>query len=970
MKKWIKKIVAPALVVAASMGLSACSFFEKEQDKSGYIFSNYDNTYYVNEDFVINGTILKITDKNGVETEVEVTRSMIKNMPDMTTSGTKKIVVVYNGVEYTFTIKVENRPANVLTDKLQEFLSKYESGKASSMHANVVTNIDAKYFNQKADADYYKDLDVTSEDFSEDRLTNTIYNAIFDAIVEGSFNIGAENIISAEDMKAKLDTIKTAEKVESTISEFDMFDYILDKMLPESDEYYINKIGEFICDNTDITSRNGKLSINNVVRNYYFKLKELEKFELRDLYVDLISTINGYTDNYVVKEVTAHIENLDIDELSNLLSDLIYVQSLNECKVMTVDNWAKHWINNEEAVFETSAVATNLIKQQANARKALVRSQEVAIKNLLEGKDVKQTILDSIQASIDYATNVYSITAMCKSKQWVICTNDGDDWYSPEISWHVEWVNWDEQNVVMYYDDTMDTCSIIKDYATDVYNLIDTGDIEKAIRDYQLVELAVDEMLITNGIIAEENRDEVVDKIYNIIDTKMTGKELYNEILSIVLTEEDSYYIDVAVDFVANWTMIDTLSGKMELEEVITNYYYKLKNAESFDVKQALIDIFTVVNSYTTDEMVRTATDSLKTMELEQLAHIISDVRYVYCTNNVEILPVEHFSNPWEVGKIDQYFVDNAQSLDIIGKYANNEQKLIKIFEGAILDLATTTSVEEFKNIVLDVTSNLEEYYNIHIGILEDLKHNDWVICEFDDDGYIYPLVDYYYRNTSTGYKAVPNWDYDINCAQENADGYAMAYDYIDLAWKMITDIEGATRDLADMYRSEIAEYVMSVTGEIVNPESDLYAEIETLVNDVIDDYVNDAIDFDTITSEIDRMITEYAHEDGKTVAKALHMFVMSFGYDEETDYNEIFKDIELPYQIESVDYNQLMKKLFDENTYDAFTFSDVEVEYLTDAEGEIIGESLTLVVDVNFDAIIASLVGNVKINLVLDFKG
>ena len=163
---------------------------------------------------------------------------------------------------------------------------------------------------------------------------------------------------------------------------------------------------------------------------------------------------------------------------------------------------------------------------------------------------------------------------------------------------------------------------------------------------------------------------------------------------------------------------------------------------------------------------------------------------------------------------------------------------------------------------------------------------------------------------------------------------------------------------------------MMLVEGAGFESDTEVYAEIQTLVGNVIDDYVAGTLDIDAITSEIDRLINAYAHEDTKTILKAGHMLVMSLMYDEEVDYNEIFKDIELPYQIESVDYNVLMKKLFDESTYNAFTFSDVEVEYLTNDAGEIIGESLTLTIDVNFDAIISSLTGDIKINLVLGFEG
>ena len=98
------------------------------------------------------------------------------------------------------------------------------------------------------------------------------------------------------------------------------------------------------------------------------------------------------------------------------------------------------------------------------------------------------------------------------------------------------------------------------------------------------------------------------------------------------------------------------------------------------------------------------------------------------------------------------------------------------------------------------------------------------------------------------------------------------------------------------------------------------------------------------------------------------YMLYNALNYDESVDYNEVFKDIELPKQVESVDYNKLMSQVMDKETYEIFTFNDIEVEYITDDSGKIVAEKLTLKVDVDFDVLISSLKGEVTFTLTLDF--
>ncbi len=105
MKKSFLKIVTAGLVMSFTFGISGCDLQNKNKTTE-YSVENCESTYTVNDPFSISGAKLNIKDKKGSETEVEITDDMIKSMPDMSTSGTKNVIIVYNGKEYILTIKV------------------------------------------------------------------------------------------------------------------------------------------------------------------------------------------------------------------------------------------------------------------------------------------------------------------------------------------------------------------------------------------------------------------------------------------------------------------------------------------------------------------------------------------------------------------------------------------------------------------------------------------------------------------------------------------------------------------------------------------------------------------------------------------------------------------------------------------------------------------------------------------------
>lgn len=150
--------------------------------------------------------------------------------------------------------------------------------------------------------------------------------------------------------------------------------------------------------------------------------------------------------------------------------------------------------------------------------------------------------------------------------------------------------------------------------------------------------------------------------------------------------------------------------------------------------------------------------------------------------------------------------------------------------------------------------------------------------------------------------------------------------------------------------------------------------ESESVFNKVFDwsegfvfEIINDLVSLETSFSELFDIVDEYGSEPNKTIALAT-LAMAAFFSDAEIDYNELFAGIELPPQIESIDYNKLVAKLKSENTYKVFELGNVEVKTVLNSSGEIVREILTLTLNIDFDIMVTKTVGSINITLEINY--
>ena len=209
----IKGIFIAGLALTAPLTLVGCK--DKEPTISGYTFSDYDDSYYTNETFSILGTKLNLKMSDGTTKIVDVTAEMIKQLPDISTAGTKTITVTYNSKEYTYTINVEQYVPTVSLVKVNNLKTDYFIGDNLQIGSATLTiTTDGVESNVEITNDMVKNFNTTTagtKDLSivyKNKTLNVKYTVTAVAMAEITNVTGitttyfvGDNIVISEDAK-------------------------------------------------------------------------------------------------------------------------------------------------------------------------------------------------------------------------------------------------------------------------------------------------------------------------------------------------------------------------------------------------------------------------------------------------------------------------------------------------------------------------------------------------------------------------------------------------------------------------------------------------------------------------------------------------------------------------------------------------------------------------------------------------
>lgn len=313
---------------------------------------------------------------------------------------------------------------------------------------------------------------------------------------------------------------------------------------------------------------------------------------------------------------------------------------------------------------------------------------------------------------------------------------------------------------------------------------------------------------------------------------------------------------------------------------------------------------------------------------------------------------------------------------------------IVTIASGELVDMPDLI-VKVCDAIGVDPTIYLDRYnQNGTLNILEDLA-NEYLRVEsiVDTTELNNAILDIakFLDNTMTGEFDLNQFLGLVNNLAKETDDYLTrmdlnSEDYDKYALKLVQAITDTTKTFKENIVAYLNRYDVVIQGTIVDlicnalsidREGTAYDELCLIVATHYESALDGTFAPGELIGDVTNYIETYLSKDAATVMKALtSMFILleAKNSEREIDYNEIFSFIELPKEF-TIDYNVLIAKLLDENSYnDIFTYDNLTVQYVDDSQGNIVKEVITFNVYLDFDMMITSIDADATITLEINF--
>lgn len=1299
MKKGFLKVVTAGLVVASSVGLVACA---ENEDELKYSIYNYDNTYTINETFSLSGAKLKITNKDGSETEITITDDMIKSLPDMSTVGTKTITIVYDGNEFTLTIEVLE--ASVINHQITGYETSYYTndtlnvsdlrlklfydngtdetktvtpsmiqqmpdmttagtktvtilygGESYSFTISVieptitgytVTGYEQSYFtsdeftldNVKLNLSYnnnsQKAIDITPSMIEEMPDMTTAGTKTIVVNYQGHQYQFTINVVAPSQVDY---VISGYQNSYFTTSTFTTDGLKLKVFYNDDSEEEINITESMIQQMPVMTTAGTKtIVVNYNQKQYTFTISVVEP-------IVLSHSITGYADSYFTSAIftTNGLKlnlvyndgnNASIDVVPSMIKQVPNMTVPGNKTVVVVYNGDEYQftirvvapretgrqvigfeelydintelelseiqikVNYEDGTNEFVDVTEGMIEQMPDMSTEGIKNIFVTyngqstpisfevkdfakaemmekIQNFMKdynSADVKTSgikinvegtakyLEDNVEFNeqlINYAVssvsnlegyeigkidNIYVFMKEFETwedfqKEWcmldlfnteycVICSVPSANNYVTEYGTvpmsHIEYlISSGEEMVQISLDEFKDSLQLTslwsdEDKEISIFNSKLAKPIYKAITN-AIVNATMD-IKKDDIISAKDNLTAQLDIIKTLqnINTNVTNIDFYNHFVNdMLLTESDSTYVELARTYIAEMFEITDQKTLDELDYTLTKDIRKIRNNQLQDLETTynmIVELNNILQASDGNaslleklDIIVSGIDSQDKHMLSKFVYSFKDFARVFTYTYGETADYEEAisGNRWYYGECylqgdtwiyiyrDEISVANEDEL--VEEYYAGLKSFVERFE----NIADYTNVKTFAyDIISDmramdqVVQELEaneyesEFMNFYITSSVRMAVEYYIemydanmIADIIDmlamsapDGYDLPenLVEALQDCADTIYSAFSKSEIDyIKLIEDICDRLELEKDYyiekcnageltifadvfdrymgdlsqfegVELEFytalkascnyldsvlvqgtdrtELMNEINKAVKAMYNVYveLGEYAEYEQMITDIIVrltNTEKDFNAnfkdvlteyktiakdsatmllldmfniyqdseiydkaqsELDFIVNHHLTAYLKDEFVIGDLVADMNEFIDTYCEEDVRTYVKSfaiLSTLVMNYG--EDIDYNELFSSIELPNEIKNVDFNKLIKEtLKDKETYDILDLQDVKVDYITDEEGNITKEILTISLNANYDILLSAMDAKVTLTIEINF--
>ena len=853
MKKGFLKTFLISLLMSFVFIFSACNTGTNVYVDS-YSITNEDesSTLYVGDNFTLDGYILNLVMTDGSKKSIKLQDSMIKNGPDMTSSGKKTVVLDYNSKTYSFNIYVEPKEKKEFLQELRHYLENFDSliNLPEEIVINAVLDYSASYLGNTAIFDSLNcdltispidivfgsydskgDYDTTTLlEFEEEDFAEFAYEALITTFIRKSFTPDNDDIVNVEE---KIIRINLSELGTDTVREISGYDFIYsivnDYILIQENSYYSDFITNFLAEifyidvvfdegDDEFAVSEAKYDLQNFSTGIVLKVKscEFKSLSIKDYMIDLGRIVYKHSSDSntrilfteVLKSAVGYdcstdtIINENIDEkhiFSNVvsaISDLNVIYKENEDGSTEVDN---------------SEEAREAAQEQTKKITALIRAFEDYIYDSFEAAKNEQpydtkAALDKIKlASEDYVNFIYEMY------------EDG---------------TWIENIIVVFITEPL----IILNDIIDLYDANPRIFIVNIMKYFDVMGKIIDSSGLSENI-TDEQRELIITFLYDVLQPNPNyDYENYIRSLCSMVGYDD--------------------------EELVQEYIREFEETKTFSL---LSDFFTDALAFYKDEEYRN----------ENLTSIAKELNIT----NVEAVEVLESR------------IEATESLIITIKYLENIP--INGYDPLVLTNYITTTLQDISSGAIG-----QEHLEILIFAFSQL--------------------------------------FDIEAAIRN-------------------NIQKAVGESQVLISEWLTGYITSLLNLDEDDSPVAYREIKTIISYAVSEYAKGSIDYTSIMNSFFKTVNEYCEDENKIIANSLGIMLMIIvGESSEIsfDYNKMFEYIDLPNSVNSINYNELIEKLFSNATYaDFIKVSDPQVKFVEE-QGVLIAEVVTFNISVNFELV------------------
>ena len=789
-------------------------------------------------------------------------------------------------------------------------------------------------------ASYGKEIVVYSQ-----AVAKSIYKAITNAIVDSSMDIQFKDILTAdESLVANLDILKTIKNIGVNLSNVDFYNFIVNELiLKEDDIVYVQDMMTFIKDNFYISDEESIQALEAALLRDMVRIRNNQFTESEKVYNmvielnDIMQKSNG--DPAQLERFDIVVSGIDKDD-QHIISKLAYTfkdmakiyyyeefETLDFEETQGNDKSYTGWYKNEEGqtVYKYSVEA-----YPENAQE-LIDKYYQGVKMLIEALENKEEYENR-------KTMAYDVIAAARMVDEVVVEVLENQYYSNNINTQITTgIKELLEQYIQLYD------------AEVIADLID-------LMAYALPEGASQHEVKTTSIIG--NTAPNMSPYLDWGDTvTVKPQSVYSKEEVIRFNYQGMMYVSRIVGiFEENGVKYFVCHGDGDKSINPANAIYDYEYADDVAYIKSLIDA-----GKTKAEIEKLSDKNNKMMIITQgqIQGLVTGVNEMYLS-----LPANLVAMLQECADIIYFELASPNPNDYV-KIVEQLCERLNLEKEYYIEKFYAGELHIFEEL-FDKSMNLEEFTGTEKEFYTALRNACIYLDRILLEG----------TNTTEVLDEIHKCFVTLNnLMDEQGEGNEQAQIITDIIAKLTNtqqDFYANLKDVVDGNKTVVKDLLVSVLTDLfgIYENEEAITELDQRVNYYLNAYLRDRFNVDDLFKDCNVFIDSYCEDDSKTISKSLMIFFALLNdKDGTTDYNEMFAELPLPNEIKEIDFNTLIREtLKDKETYDLLHITDLKVDYVTDEEGNIVKEILTISLNAEYDILFSELNSTFAITIEINF--